>query len=1280
VVTVTATNKGDSTTQVSEVATTTVLILPGLLDFDKEIVETTGIDPDPAVVYPGDLITYTVGITNDGGFDLTNLVITDVLDGALDLDSAVEVLNASGNPHPGVSVSTTGDVIVLTFATFPYVGGNSVANITFRARVSDTAVDNFGNGYVIENSAQALHDNTPVVVGTNIVTNVLYEPPILLDLAANPNPVVVGFNTMLSGTLQAPARVFTVTWNFGDGTTSGPTPQGDPNNPDLDFNNQYEVPGLYTATLTAENGHYSSPVTATVVITVTPDFQLLKVAEPASGVAVLPGETITYTVVLTNGAGSGTTPDLNGIVLTDALPGGTQFVTGTVVNGNGVFLANLSESGGSVVYNVGSLPNIDQVPLNVIRATIVVTVTGAQGDVLTNTAYGSYNGFMPDFGPVTTVHPVGAAPRLEISKTADPTGASTILNRLHAGDLITYTITLVNNGPATPGGTATNVVITDTLPAMVDLIDPGLGTVNGTVITWAFPSLAGGGAFIQDTVVVSVSEQVNAQTETIVLTNVVEAISDQTALISDTTIHYADPLPILEISKSADPLTGTYVSAEDIISYTIVVANVGYVPGTSFVLTDVLPANTTYVNNSVDAEISSGGPMQVSSPDTSSPNSIIVSKGNSPLIAEDLQPGEIVTLTFQVQADSVPVDTLVSNVAEVEVAELDVENSVPATHTIGVPVLNLAKTAVSDNEAGYTDRVYPADTITYTLVLRNDGNGDMVDPLLVDTLPAVPGEVAYIGSTPTAVQSGNVLTWDLSGVTLASGQSLTGTVVVTVTANISGTVLTNTAVAQSNLAQTYSFTSNTAIVAHTVVSKPVLLLTKLGAEPVSGADISINDPVTYTLIVTVTGAPVTNLQLTDIVPDNTLYTDDLGDSASINCGDGTVSFTQPGPNGTPAGTSLIAVPNAGCGSVLQPGTVMILNFLVEAQPVAIDTVITNYFTVDVDELLPRDSDDVTHTIRVPVFNLTKSAVPASGQSVEAGSQIIYTLVLENSGGRAENTVLTDTLPMSVALNSANPAGSVTDNVISWNLGDFAGGATLTAVLTVTIDSDAPAGMYLTNTAEVASDYGSGIIFSDTSQTVHRVIDAVNRYYLPYISKNFVAAADLRVIDIDAGTDQVVVVIQNVGSVAANPLASTDGGFWVDFYGDPIKPPQFVNDTWDNGFSNEGATWLVTKILQPGEQLILRTGIGQPYYRANSSTPKYNTPGTGLPGGRTVYAHVDSANTAKPAYGAVLEGHEPGSAGYNNIRSEQTTGNPVTITGGSEASVSAADGSGGPDRP
>jgi uncharacterized repeat protein (TIGR01451 family) len=550
VVTVTATYKGPGGVYQTIADTTTVQILPGLLNFDKEIVETNAIDPDPDVVYPGDLITYTIGITNDGGFDLSNMVFTDTLDQALVLDSPVVVEDAAGNPY-GVTPVVNGNEITIDFGTFPYVGIKSVADITFRVQVSDTynVIDTLGNGYVIENSAQVKHDNTPVVVSTNIVTNVLYEPPILLDLSATPNPVIVGRDVALSGTLQAPARVFTVTWDFGDSTASGPTAQVDPYNPNLAFNRQYGVPGIYTATLTAQNGHYSSPVLATVVITVTPDFQLLKVAEPASGVAVLPGETITYTVVLTNGAGSGTTPPLSGIVLTDALPAGTQFVTGSVVNGLGTPLGTLSESGGMVVYNVGSLPDVDGGLARVIRATIVVTVTGAQGDILTNTAYGSYNGFMPDFGPATTVHPVGAAPRLEISKVGDPTGASTILNRLHAGDLITYTIRLVNNGPATPGGTATNVVITDTLPAMVDLVDAGLGTVGGNVITWVFPSLAGGGTAIQDTVVVSVSEAVNAQTETIVLTNVVEAISDQTALISDTTVHYADPLPILEISQ-----------------------------------------------------------------------------------------------------------------------------------------------------------------------------------------------------------------------------------------------------------------------------------------------------------------------------------------------------------------------------------------------------------------------------------------------------------------------------------------------------------------------------------------------------------------------------------------------------------------------------------------------------------------------------------------------------------------------------------------------------------
>jgi hypothetical protein len=115
------------------------------------------------------------------------------------------------------------------------------------------------------------------------------------------------------------------------------------------------------------------------------------------------------------------------------------------------------------------------------------------------------------------------------------------------------------------------------------------------------------------------------------------------------------------------------------------------------------------------------------------------------------------------------------------------------------------------------------------------------------------------------------------------------------------------------------------------------------------------------MIVTVANAPVSGLVLTDIVPANTRYSANFLNSGTMTCGafTGQPQFTAPPVE---AGLPLVGTPAVTCGTFLPAGTVMQITFVVTTAVVTQDTVITNYFTVDVDQLLPRESNVVTHII------------------------------------------------------------------------------------------------------------------------------------------------------------------------------------------------------------------------------------------------------------------------------------------------------------------------------
>jgi hypothetical protein len=144
-------------------------------------------------------------------------------------------------------------------------------------------------------------------------------------------------------------------------------------------------------------------------------------------------------------------------------------------------------------------------------------------------------------------------------------------------------------------------------------------------------------------------------------------------------------------------------------------------------------------------------------------------------------------------------------------------------------------------------------------------------------------------------------------------------------------------------------------------------------------------------------------------------------------------------------------------------------------------------------------------------------------------------------------------------------------------------------------------------------------------------------YLPLMLSGHTPLPDLIVREIIATTDDVQVVIENVGYSAV-----TDD-FWVDVYIDPDPVPTGVNQVWYDGRSEQGIVWGITASqtpMNPGDVITLR--INDQYYST------YYSGFTGpLPSGTEVWAQADAVNL-NTNYGGVLETHEVGGGAYNNI--------------------------------
>src|SRR5204862_3743088 len=150
---------------------------------------------------------------------------------------------------------------------------------------------------------------------------------------------------------------------------------------------------------------------------------------------------------------------------------------------------------------------------------------------------------------------------------------------------------------------ATGVVVTDPVPVSTGFVSAtGGGTLAGGVVTWNIVSLAAGASGSGQLVVQVASPLANGT----VITNGSYAIdSNETAPAPGTAITTTVTSdPILNIAKSDAP--DPAVAGTDNITYTLSYSNTGTAGATGVVITDTVPASTTFVSATAGGTQSGG--------------------------------------------------------------------------------------------------------------------------------------------------------------------------------------------------------------------------------------------------------------------------------------------------------------------------------------------------------------------------------------------------------------------------------------------------------------------------------------------------------------------------------------------------------------------------------------------------------------------------------------------------------------------------------------------------
>jgi len=401
-----------------------------------------------------------------------------------------------------------------------------------------------------------------------------------------------------------------------------------------------------------------------------------------------------------------------------------------------------------------------------------------------------------------------SAPAFRIQKiSTDLTGDP---NVLLAGETLRYTITVVNIG----NEDAVNVTLRDAVPVNTTYV-AGSTTLNGAPVAdvgglsplvngmlihppsnptpGAMPADPAAPAANVATITFDVVISPTVPDGTVISNqgfvtggSIVDVPSDDpnTPTPNDPTRDIVGNLPLLYATKtvtlSNDLGTPGVVDPGDRLLYTITVQNSGTIAATGVVLTDSVPANTTYFANSTRLNT-----LPVGQPD----GGVSPLASGIPISSSDLtpplpgpgggtiSPGQTATLQFELEVNlGTPAGTLIVNQAVVDTVELPNlltdgdgnpgNGAQPTVVVVGaVQQLSITKqvTVVGGGPA------LAGSTLEYVVTASNIAALPALSVVLTDTLP--PGQLAYVGGSAT-----------MNGST--TGVSVAGS---TITANYAGT-------------------------------------------------------------------------------------------------------------------------------------------------------------------------------------------------------------------------------------------------------------------------------------------------------------------------------------------------------------------------------------------------------------------------------------------------------------------------------------------------------------
>ena len=1066
----------------------------------------------------GQVVTYTIDLTNTGPSAATDVQVQSILSADTDIDFNLSSANvpvgtlstAGGNLTWNIASLSDGRSATLTiigtvtgnapsFTTTATVTANDASSASSTATVDGNA--DVGVSEVVSAGDSVL----PGATGAATVEaggDVAYQITASNDGAVTATDVVVTDDLPSNFTLNNASITPSVgTISFGGGVLTWTIPS-------LAAGAHETL--VYTETVNAPSAAENNADTVSITSAQTDEFgdatpqdnsdsgtvevlpaASLTIRDTDGKTSVIPGTSDTYTVTVSNDGPSAAT---NAFVI-DTIPTGFT-VTGQTSSVGGVTFTNLGDG------------DVEWTGLNLAGgATAVFTLTGAIDPTLSaGSAFVNLATVSLPSGQIDTASSYNAVDTDDTDPTADVS-----IRQTDSGDLVSGTFNATTNdttgGTAVPGSgivytvvvgnessqsTVSNLALNDVLPSPV------------TSATWSVTVTTGGASAsvssdnttdIADSLTLPANSSITITVDADIASSATGALvntasltlpaqfTDTNAFTSSTDVATLTPEVDLSITKT-DGVTTLTPGTTD--TYTVTVSNTGPSNAGNLSILDTLPE----------------GFMNVTSGTLPAGVTFSVFSGTAEWSGVSLGASGTLTFTLSGVVPAVATGTFV-NTASIVVppGSTDTNSLTSATDTDSLAPQADVAIQVTDGYNATAGTFSPATNNTtggsvisgtafiYTVVLSNAGPSDADGLKVSDLLPTgVSGDnwVATTSGEASVTSGGSSGSGNISDVVdLPSGSSITYTIEAAVSPSATGT-LTDTAsvTAPAGLTDTSAFTSSTdtqTITSPTNNGMPSADLTITTTDSVGGTfNSDTNDTVggvgvpgnTIEYVVAVSNSgptAATGVDVGDILPAGV-----SGDTWTVTATSGVVSDTNGSGTGDisdivdmSSGSSITytivaTISPAATGSLTNDATI--------TPPSTIED--TNAFTQSVDLVVldPESDLSITKTDNVggsSITGVTGLAVP--------GDSITYTITVSNTGpSNADDLSIVDTLPGgAMNVTSGTLPGGVTFSVASgtaeWSGVNLGSSGTLTFTLSGVVPT--ATGTFV-NTASIVVPPGS----------------------------------------------------------------------------------------------------------------------------------------------------------------------------------------------------------------